>query len=276
MDSDHIRFTADARMADVTQAADDSLQRSSGQPHRQGAADRSVPNSIASRLATDRGRAHRCHASSHRPAPCHGHRASPCGGAPARKVRRGREHHDRLNGGRSPRPGCGPHVSCPDEGRCRSCRPSRAPGPRGARAAIRASLCGGSEGVSLPASRSGSHARPSVRKRNGDRRSPSPMAPAARSSERMYQVPDSRRSAARRLPTCRDRTRKVRPQWDHLPAKGCFEIFRILRADRRTTASLVVLARRAGGLPERQMSRKSGLRRSHSQAKPRASNAVRA
>jgi hypothetical protein len=130
--------------------------------------------------------------------------------------------------------------------------------------------------VSLPASRSGSRGRPSVRKRNGDRPSPLPMAPAARSSERMYQVPDSRRSVASRLPTCRDRARKVRPQWDHLPAKGCCEIFRIRRADRRTATSVLVLMRRARGLLERQMSRKSGLRRSHSQAKPRASNAVRA
>ena len=276
MDSDHIRPAAAARMADVIQAADDSHQRSSGQRLRQGAADRSVPSLIASRLAADRGPARRCRASSHRAAPGHGHRASPRGGAPARKVRRGREHHDRLNGGRSPQPGCGSRVSCPDEGRCRSCRPSRAPSPREARAAIRASLCGGSAGVSLPASRSGSRARPSVRKRNGDRRSPLPMAPAARSSERMYQVPDSRRSAARRLRTCRDRTRKVRPQWDHLPAKGCFEIFRIRRADRRTTASVLGLTRRSAELPERQISRKSGLRRNHSQAKPRASNAVRA
>jgi len=260
----------------VTRVADDSHQRSSGQRHRQGAANRNVPSLIASLLAADRGPARRFRVSSHRRAPCHGHRASPRGGAPARMVRRGRERHDRLSGGSSPRPGCDSRVPCPDEGRCRSCRPSRAPGPRGARVAIRASLVGGSAGVSLPVSRSGSRARPSVRKRTGDRRSPLPMAPAARSSERMYQVPDSRRSAARRLPTCRDRTRKVRPQWDHLPAKGCFEIFRILRADRRTTAWLLVLARRAGGLPERQMSRKSGLRRSHSQAKPRASSAVRA
>ena len=276
MDSDHIRSATPARMRDVIQAADDSHQRSSGPRHRQGAADRSVLSSIASLLAADRGPARRCRASSHRPAPGHGHRASPRGGVPVRKVRRGREHHDRLNGGRSPRPGCGSRVSCPDEGRCRSSRPSRVLGPREARAAIRASLGGGSAGVSLPASRSGSRARPSVRKRNGDRRSPLPMAPAARSSERMYQVPDSKRSAARRLPTCRDRTRKVRPQWDHLPAKGCFEIFRTLRADRRMAASILGLTRRVGGLPERQVSRKSGLRRSHSQAKPRAFKVVNA
>jgi hypothetical protein len=118
--------------------------------------------------------------------------------------------------------------------------------------------------------------RPSARTGSADRQSAAPMAPGGRSSGRRCQAPDSRRPQARRSPRYRDRARKVTPQWDHLLASGCCAIVMSARADRRTMVSVDVLARRAGAFAVCQMPRKSGLRRSHSQAKPRASNAVRA
>lgn len=204
--------------------ADDSPQQSSGQRHQLGAADRSVSSSIASPRVVGREAGRRHHVSWHRPVQGHGRRASPHGDAPARKRQHGWGRLARSTDEKSQLPARGSRGWHPGEDRYRSFPRPLASVPTEARAEVRPHRGGGSADALLPECLSGSHDRPSVRKRSGGRPLPLPKAPAARWLGRMNQPPAARRSVVRRLRTYRDRVRKVRPQWDHLPANGCFDI----------------------------------------------------
>lgn len=262
-------------MPDVVPAAVDIPPRPGPAPHRGGAGDPIVRSWRASRVALGRAATRRCREATRRPAPDHACRASPRDDARAHTGRSGAAARDRSRAETSPPPECGPRGRCPDEDRCRSLRPSAATDRPAARAIARARRGGGSGGAFRLAIQCERPGRPSVRRESEDRRSAEPREQAGRSSELKHQVRASRRPLGRRSRLYRDRARKVRPQGDHLLASGCCAIAMIIRADRRA-ASTDAPTRLADGLAECQMLRKSALRRSHSQANPRASSPERA
>jgi hypothetical protein len=126
--------------------------------------------------------------------------------------------------------------------------------------------------MSLRARPCGRCDRPRPSAGNGDRLLIAPRALVGRSSARRRRGMAARRPAALRSPACRDRPRKVRPQGDHLLAKECCARLITGRAERWTAAKASAELRRAASPVDVQIARKSGLRRTHSQAKPRAFN----
>jgi hypothetical protein len=75
---------------------------------------------------------------------------------------------------------------------------------------------------------------------------------------------------------CQDRPGNPRPQWDHLRANGACGMSTSARADRGMEVLASIVTRRVCVLADTQAARKSGLRRSHSHANPRASKVRRA
>lgn len=108
------------------------------------------------------------------------------------------------------------------------------------------------------------------------RRAIVPTAPGARSSVCACRVTAAKRSAEPRWQACQDRPGNPRPQWDHLRANGACGMSTSARADRRMEVLASIVTRRVCVLADTQAARKSGLRRSHSHANPRASKVRRA
>ena len=122
----------------------------------------------------------------------------------------------------------------------------------------------------------GSRDHPRPKASRADRRAFAPTAPDARWSTCAYRVTAARRLAGHRWQACEDRPGNPRPQGDHLrDDRGCGMSIGV-RVERRIASSANAQARRIGAPADAQATRKSGFRRSHSHANPRASNVRRA
>lgn len=270
--SDHMASTMVSMLWDVLQAVAYTLQPPSRPPRRRGAVDPSVRNSGASRRAAGRAilrqfrEATRRHSAdrecrSSLPAGAHEGSAAP---AAARQCR------SRVG---MPRPrGFGRYGFGLDGDKAQTACPAPEPARRESRAAIPVRHAFVLEATRLRARQCERRDQPRRTAGNPDRLWLVPTGPAARPSRRPRRPMAARRPAALRSPVCRDRLRKVRPQRDHLRVRGCCGRSIMVRAERRMAVWASAELRRAATPADAQSARKSGLRRTHSHAKPRAFN----
>ncbi len=257
---------------DVPQAAAYSRPLPSRSPRRRGGVDRNAPNSGASRQAVGRAVARRCRAATRRSAANRKCRPLLPAGVHGRSARRAAARQGRPRAGMSRPSGFGRYGCGRDGDRAQTACPAPAQGRRESKAAAPGRRAFGSGSTFLRARPCGRRDRPRPPAGKGDRRSIAPRALAGRSSARLLREMAARRPAALRSPACRDRPRKVRPQGDHLLARECCGRLMTGRAERRTAAKASAELRRAASPVDVQIARKSGLRRTHSQANPRAFN----
>lgn len=268
--SDHMALMMASMLWGVLQAVADILPLPSPPPRQRDAVDPSARNSAASRRESDRAVARQCRVATRRRAGSREYRASLPGGAHADLAERATARQARPRAGMTRRFGS---VRCGfgrDEGRVRTACPASARGRRESTAAIPGRYAYGSAAISRRARQCKRRDHPRSTAGSADRLLCAPKARVERSSVRLRQAMAARRPAARQSPACRDRARKVRPQWDHLRARGCCGRLIVRRAERRMAAKASAEVRCAAAPADAQIARKSGLRRTHSHANPRA------
>lgn len=273
---DHSAAKADAMMPEMSPAAPDIRPRPSPTRRRAGGGDRSAPSSLAIWPASDRAAVRPCREAPRRAVRDHTRRALPLAGEPARAASSGSARRGRSRVGTS-RPRVRDRRDCGrdgDRGRtaCRASAQAR-PAPR-AQARVRRAVELGC-GCRRPRE-CGPRDRPRPKAGRADRRASGPMAPVARWSGCAYRVTAAMRSPGLVSRVCQDRPGNPRPQGDHLRADRDSGLSIGVPVERRNASSAKAAARRIGAPAEAQAARKSGLRRSHSHANPRASNVRRA
>lgn len=262
-----------ASVSPVTPAAADTHQRPSPLPHQQGGEGPSVPSSLANRQAADRATRRQCRAATRRTRRGRECTASPSDGRPGRTVRNARGCRDRSRGGRLRRRARGQTGHSRHGCIVRTVFRASVSGRQAAKAPVpRRDACeckGGCRRVQ----RCGSNDRPSGSARRAARLSSLPMARVGRASARQRRATVASRLADRGWRGCQDLPRKESPQGDHLLARGCRGRLTTGRAERRTRLKPTSDTRLTAGPAVCQITRKSGLRRSHSHANPRADSA---
>lgn len=254
-------------------AASDTHQRPSPLLHRQGGEGRIVPSSFANRRAADRATRRQCRAATRRTRRGRECTAWPYDGRPGRIVPSARGCRDRSRGGRSWRRARGQTGHSRHGCIVRTAFRASVSGRQAAKAPVpcwdACERIGGCRRVQ----RCGSNDCPSGSARRAARLSSLPMARVGRASARQRQATGASRLADRGWRGCQDLPRKESPQGDHLLARGCWGRLTTGRAERRALLRPTSDTRLAAGPAAWQITRKSGLRRSHSHANPRADKA---
>lgn len=272
MQSDHMGLTISLMLWGVFPEVACTL-RSPSQPRSpRGDADPSALNSAASRQAAGRAGAWQCRAATRHRAGSRECKASLPAGVHRGPVARATARQVRPRAGRFRPRGCGRCGAGQDEDKAQTACLATARAPQESKAPIPGRNAYGSAPLPRRARRCERRDHPMPTAGNADRLLFAPKRPVARPSARSRRSTAARRPAARRSPVCRDRLRKVRPQRDHLRARGCCGRSTMVRAERRMTVWAAAELRRAASPADVQIARKSGLRRTHSQANPRAFN----